>query len=166
MHPKNADSGQWLKTTCLNPEKSKGSDLEPFFFSRMLNEAEIKYWPTELEMAGLVWVIRKMRHLIKTTIKIIVIFTDHAANIFIMKQTIFANNNIDKLNFRLVKISIYLFQFRFNIKYRFGKKHVIPNAFSRLLCGNGPTTLPRNNLNDFLDLEIYFCGKSGLLRFF
>ena len=71
---------------------------------------------------------------------------------------IFANNNIDKLNFRLIKISIYLFQFKFNVKYRPGKKHVIPNALSRLLFGNGSTTLPKDNSNDFLNLDIYFCG--------
>ena len=124
----------------------------------MSNEVEIKYWPTELEMAGLVWVIRKMRHLIEIAKKTTVIYTDHAANTFLTKQIIFATNNIDKLNLRLVKFSLYFFQFRFNVKYRFGKKHVIPNAFSRLSSGNGPITLPRNNPNDFLDLDIYFCG--------
>ena len=54
-----------LKSTCLNPEKPKYSDIEPIFFNRMLNETEIKYWPIELEIVGLVWVIRKTRHKLK-----------------------------------------------------------------------------------------------------
>jgi hypothetical protein len=34
---------------------------QPVLFpSRCLTEAEKKYWPTELEVAGLVWVIRKL----------------------------------------------------------------------------------------------------------
>ena len=75
-----------LKITCLNPEKPKRSDIELiFFFSRMLNEAETKYWPTELETAGLVWVIRKVRHMIKAAKQFTVIFIDHVANIVITK---------------------------------------------------------------------------------
>ena len=86
----------------------------------------------------------------------IVVFTNYAASILITKRTIFANNNIDKLNFRLVRTSIYSSQFLFIIKYRLGKKHVIPDAVSRLSSGNGRVTLPRNN--DFLNLDIYFNG--------
>ena len=122
----------------------------------MFNDAEIKYWPIEFEITGLIWVIRRVRHMINATKYTTVVFTDYAFNISITKQTIFVNNNIDKLNFRLVRASIYFFQFRFNIKYRPGKKHVIPDAFSRLSSGNGPVILSRNN--DFLNLNIYFNG--------
>ena len=62
----------------------------------------------------------------------IVIFTNHAINAFITKQIILSFNNIDKLNFRLMKISIYLFQFRFDIRYRFDKRHVIFDVFFKL----------------------------------
>jgi len=41
------------------------SDIEPILFlSKTLNDAELRYWPTELEIACLVWTIRKIRHLI------------------------------------------------------------------------------------------------------
>ena len=100
--------------------------------------------------------------MIETTKQTTVIFTDYTANISIAKQTILTNKNIDEFNFPLVKTSIYFFQFRFNVKYRPGKKRVIPDAFSRLLFGNGPATLPRNNPNDFLNLDIYF---RGILKF-
>ena len=62
----------------------------------------------------------------------IVIFTNHAANAFIIKQTILSFNNIDKLNFRLVRASIYLSQFRFDIRYRFDKRHVLFDTLFRL----------------------------------
>ena len=110
----------------------------------MFHDAENKYWPIEFEITGLIWVMRKVRHMIDAAKYTTVVFTDHAVNILITKQTILANNNIDKLNFRLVRIFIYFFQFRFNIKYRPGKKHVIPNAFSPLSFGNGPVTLSRS----------------------
>ena len=128
-----------LKITCLNPIKPKRSDIEPFFFNRMFNEAETKYWPTEFEMVGLIWVIRKIRHLIETAKETTVISTDHAANISIIKQTTLASNNIDKLNFRSMRASIYFSQFRFTVKYRPGKKHVIIDVLSRLSSNNGPT---------------------------
>ena len=53
---------------------------------------------------------------------------------------------------------IYLSQFRLNIKYRSNKKHVISNALSRLFFDNESTTLNRNNLNNVLDLNNYFCN--------
>ena len=91
-----------------------------FFFNRMFNEAETKYWPIEFGMAGLIWVIRKIRHMIDASKQTTVVLTDYTANISITKQTIFSNKNIDNLNFRLVRILIYLSQFRFNVKYRLG----------------------------------------------
>ena len=108
-------SEQWFyhfKITC-NPENPKRFEIEPIpFFSRVLNETETKYWPIELEMAGLVRLIRKIRYTIETAKQTTIIFTDHTANISITKQTILTNNNIDKFNFRLVKTSICFFQFR------------------------------------------------------
>ena len=58
-------------------------------FNRMFNEVEIKYWSTEFEMAGLIWVVRKIRHMIKATKteEPTVIFTDHSVDISIAKQT-------------------------------------------------------------------------------
>ena len=86
------------------------------------------------------------------------IFINHAANIVITKQTNFANSNIDKLNFLLAKILFYLSQFRFNVKYRFGKNHVIPDGLSRLSLNNGLTDfkLSRKFPADFLDLDNVF----------
>ena len=36
------------------------TSIQPILFlSRLITDAETRYWPTELEMAGLVWVLRK-----------------------------------------------------------------------------------------------------------
>ena len=66
------------------------SAIEPvLFLSRAISPAESVYWPTELEMAGMVWVVRKVRHTIESssTNTPTVIYTDHGANVGIAKQT-------------------------------------------------------------------------------
>lgn len=114
-------------------------------------------------MACLVWMVRKIRHISEAAKaeKTTVIFTDRAANTSIIKETTFASNIIDKLNFLLVRTSIYLSQFCLNVKYRPGKKRVIPDALSRLFSGNRPVDFfnpPRNFPADSLNLDTYFCG--------
>ena len=87
------------------------------FFNRMLTSIEKRYWFIELKIIKLIWIIQRARYFIKTFKYVIVIFTNHAINAFITKQITLSFNNIDKLNFRLIKVSIYLFQFRFDIRY-------------------------------------------------
>lgn len=60
----------------LLPDKRwlSSSFVQPIFFSsRLLTAAEKNYWPTELEIAGFVWVIKKVRHLIESScVKVII----------------------------------------------------------------------------------------------
>ena len=138
-----------------DPAKPKRTDVEPILFlSRMLNEAEKRYWPTELEMAGLVWVVRRVRHMIEAAKHTTVIFTDHNANTSIAKQTTLSSSNTDKLNLRLVRASTYLSQFRLEVKYRPGKDHIVPDALSRLSSGNGQSSAVASP-GDALDLDSY-----------
>ena len=45
--------------------RAKSMAIEPILFlSKCLTTAEGRYWPTELEMAGVVWTIRKVHHMI------------------------------------------------------------------------------------------------------
>ena len=103
--------------------------------------------------------------MIETTKKIIVIFIDHAANIFIAKQTIFISSNTNKLNFRLIRAFTYLSQFRLDVKYRFEKKHVIFDALSRLSFDNNNINRQIDdvlNLNTYhVDMINFFCSKQG-----
>jgi hypothetical protein len=48
------------------------------FLSKQLNRHQMNYWPTELEVAGLVWTVRKVHHLVDDSVEV-VIFTDHQA---------------------------------------------------------------------------------------
>ena len=61
--------------------------------------------------------MKRVRHLIEVFRYFIIVFTDHAVNIDIAKQITFLFNNTNKLNFRLMRISIYFFQFRFDVRY-------------------------------------------------
>ena len=102
------------------------------FLSKMLTKAEKRYWSTELEIAALVWVIRKIRHMIEATIKIIVIFTNHSANTFIARQTSLTFSNIDKLNLKLIRIFAYLSQFDLDVRYKSEKTNIVSDALSKL----------------------------------
>jgi hypothetical protein len=84
-------------------------------------------------MAGVVWVVRKIRHLIESSRKQpTIIFTDHAALAGIIKQTSLISFNTDKLNLRLVRASQYLSALPIDIKVKSEKFHIISNALSRL----------------------------------
>lgn len=120
------DEGQ---TTDL-PRKST---IEPILFlSKMLNDAEQRYWLTELEVAGLVWTIRKIRHMIEASEHPTIIYTDHAATLGIVKQTSLNTVSVEKLNLRLVRASEYLQQFRLDVRYKPGRTHFAPDALSCL----------------------------------
>ncbi|CRL26041.1 unnamed protein product [Penicillium camemberti] len=45
------------------------------------------YWPTELEVACLAWVLQKIRHLILAISKPVVVYTDHSATVNIAVNT-------------------------------------------------------------------------------
>lgn len=103
------------------------------FLSKCLNNAEKNYWPTELEVAGIVWVIRKIRHLVESTeVPPVVVFTDHSAAVPISRQTTLTTSSTDKLNLRLVRASQYLSGFNLSVRHKPGKANVVPDALSRL----------------------------------
>ena len=115
----------------------KQKDVEPILFlSRSLSDAETRYWPTELEVAALVWTVKKIRHMIEASeTPPIIVFTDHSATVAIAKQTSLNTTSIEKLNLRLVRASEYLQRFPLEIRHKPGKTNTVPDALSRL-----PTT--------------------------
>ena len=111
----------------------KQKSLQPILFlSRQLTSAETRYWPTELEMAGIVWVIKKVRHLIEASSKVTIVYTDHSAAIGIVRQSSLNTTSIEKLNLRLIRASEYLQRFRIKLRHKPGKANIIPDALSRL----------------------------------
>ena len=102
------------------------------FLSRLLKDAETRYWPTELELAGIVWVLTKVRHMVDIATKT-VIYIDHGAALGIAKQTTLTTSSTDKLNLRLVRASNYIQRFRnIEFRYKLGSRHIVPDALSRL----------------------------------
>ena len=110
------------------------SDAEPIMFlSRLLTSAEKNYWPTELEIAGIVWTLRKVRHMVESSKQAVKIQTDHSAIIDIMRQnSIVSTSSTMRMNTRLIRASQFLKQFNLDISYKPGKEHIVPDALSRL----------------------------------
>ena len=94
--------------------------------------------------------------MIKAAKIIIIVFTNHAVNTSIIKQTTFINSNTNKLNFRLIRVFIYLSQFRLDVKYRIDKKHVIFDVLFRLSIDNEFVIINRTSFDDNLNLNFYF----------
>ena len=115
-------------------EKSSSKKKMKFvlFFFKMLTRAKSRYWPTKLKMAALIWTIRRIVHMIKSSKHSTVIYTNHETNSAIAAEIKLSTTNIDKLNMKLIRASTYLFQFRLEVRHRFEKFNIISNAFSRL----------------------------------
>ena len=90
-------------------------------------------WSTDLEVAGLVWPIRKIRHLIDNSLLAVIVFTDHSATVGFVKQTSLTSSSVDKFNLRLLQASQYLSQFNLEVRYKPVKQHTVPDALSRLI---------------------------------
>ena len=103
------------------------------FFSRLLTLIETRYWLIELKIIDFVWVLRKIRHLMRFFKHSIIVYIDHDATLSIAKQTTLFTSFIDKLNLRLVRISDYIQCFDFIIKHKLDKLHIVSNALSRFL---------------------------------
>ena len=121
------------------------------FLSRMLSIVEHKLFSIELEMTALVWTMKRIRHMIESTTKIIIIFTDHVANSSIARQITLSSENIDKLNLKLIRVSIYLSQFDLNIRYRTEKSNIMSDALFRL----SSNAISKDAEIDTLDIESY-----------
>ena len=111
------------------------TDVQPIMFlSKLLNAAELRYWPTELEVAALIWTLKKIPHMLsQRTGKKVIVFTDHSATTDIARQTTLSSSSSDRMNLRLVRASQYASQFDLDVRWRPGKQNVVPDALSRLL---------------------------------
>jgi RNase H-like domain found in reverse transcriptase len=90
--------GEW-------PERSKCQPI--LFLSRLLNKAEQNYRPTEMEIAGTVWAVRKLKHMVESsTTPPTKIFTDHGAITGIIRQRSMQTESTDQSNLRLIRASM------------------------------------------------------------
>ena len=134
----------------LSSASFKRKNVESIMFlSRMLTFVEKKYWFIELKMTDLIWLVKRIKHLIETFKHITIIYIDYIVNSFITRQIKLITNNVNKLNMKLIRVSIYLSQFRLNVRYKLDKSHIISDAFNRLSINN----CMLSDKNDVLDIE-------------
>ena len=126
---------------------SKKNEMKSImFFNRELIDAETRYWPTEIKVAALVWIIKKIKHFIKTIEHFIVIYIDHFAIAAIAQQSSLNTIFVIKLNFRLIRSSKSLQRFKLNIRHIQNKTNIILNALSRLASNNGKKDIEKDIL--------------------
>ncbi|RKF84054.1 hypothetical protein GcM3_002026 [Golovinomyces cichoracearum] len=102
------------------------------FLSRATTTAEKNYWSTELEVACLVWVVRKIRNMIEASELPVIFYTDHASTKGISSQTSLHTTFLEKLNIKLIKTFEYLQRFKPDVRYKAGRENVILDAILRL----------------------------------
>ena len=82
------------------------------FYSKYLTNVENRYWFTKLKIVDLIWFIRRIKHIIEIFVKSsIIIYTNYFVIVFIIQQIKLSSSSMNKLNFRLIRVSIYLSQF-------------------------------------------------------
>lgn len=138
--------------------------IQPILYlSRLLTDAETRYWPTELEIAGLVWVFKKTRHYVDSARKPTIVYIDHASIIVISKQISLTDTICsDKLNLRLVYISEYIQKFDLDIRYKTGKQNIIPDILLRLeSLESGQNSTDSESI---LDTDIYWTEITQLVE--
>ena len=124
-----------------NGDRAKPTTIDPILFlSKCLSPAQTRYWPTELEMARVVWTIQKVHYMVQTAQLPTIIWTDHSAIQNIVSQTKLTSSNVDKLNLRLIRSSMYLSQFNITIRHKAGREHIILDAMSQLPAAHDAVT--------------------------
>ena len=78
------------------------------FLSKLLVNAETRYWLTKLKVVRLVWVVQKIWHMIKLAIKVTIIYTDHSVTVNIVHQLSLSITSMKKINLHLIWASEYL----------------------------------------------------------
>ena len=104
------------------------------FFSKLLISVEKNYWSIELKMTALIWIIKKVKHLIEFSKFSVIIQIDHSTTIDIYKQKLITNTNFFiRSNIRLIRVSQYLSQFSLDVKHKLDKNNVVSNALFKLI---------------------------------
>jgi hypothetical protein len=102
------------------------------FLSKRLTPAESRYWPTDMELAGLVWSAKKLRPYMERSFVWFVL--DHKPNVDIFDMKSLQTTSTSRSNLRLQTWGVYLSQFwgRKQVVYSKGANLDCPDALSRL----------------------------------
>ena len=116
----------------------------------MLFTTEKNYWFTKLKMTALVWIVKKFRFMIFFANYLITVFIDHDVNSSIVNQIKLSISVVNKFNFKLIKASMYLSQFRIKTFHRSEKSNIIFDVLFRLLIVR---SRPKNHIIDNLNVD-------------
>jgi hypothetical protein len=156
--------------------KKKRDDMTKFttielilFLSKTLTQVEKRYWSTKLKVVAIVWIVKKLHHMIRASKHLTIIWTNHSVIVSIIKQTKMNTSNTNKLNLRLVRIDMYLFQFDLNVRHKSDRDHVISNALSRLSSFDSSAEEFTDTLKDVkvyveILIEMSFTFKTRLIE--
>ena len=125
------------------------------FLSRFLISAKMNYWSIELKMTILIWIVKKIKHLIEFSKFSIMIQIDHSVTVEICKQKLItATNSFIRSNIRFVKVFQYLSQFSLNVRHKFEKDNIVSNAFFRL-SNTDVVSFEKENYSEFDAFYVY-----------
>ena len=126
-----------------------------YFLSRLLADAETRYWLTELKIADLVWVVQKICHMIESVIKVTIIYTDHSVTVNIVHQSSLSMTSTEKMNLHLIWTSEYLQHFYLDVHYKSDKFNVISDTLFRLTEQNYCQKSDASTLNTLYTTSVY-----------
>jgi hypothetical protein len=123
-------------------------DVESILFlSKTLFSAKSRHWSTKLKMTELVWAIKKIAHIIKSSKHSTIIYIDHDVSSVITTIIKLSISSTNRFNMKLMRVFMYFSQFRLNIRHRSEKFNVVSNALSRLSVKKDNITHEALNLN-------------------
>ena len=131
---------------------AKRSVQSILFLSRLFTSVETRYWSIELELIELIWIFKKIRHLVEFSKQSTIIYTDHETALSIVKQTSLTTFSTDKFNLRLVRASDYVQRFNLVIRHKSEKLHIVFDALSRHFTCKSAIKIFTNMIESEFDL--------------
>lgn len=101
------------------------------FLSKLWKKYEIRYRSTEMEIAGVSWILQTFHHYMEASKYPTVIYIDHSAVLQIFTQTSMTTISSVQLKMRHVKSFEYLDRFNLEIRHKARKNNVLPDALAR-----------------------------------
>ena len=94
------------------------------FASRTLSDSERRFSATEKEALALVWSVERWRHYLLG--RSFILEVDHEP-----LKMLFSTKGVDRMSLRLARWSTRLMMFKFELRYKKGSLHVLPDYLSR-----------------------------------
>lgn len=101
------------------------------FLSRCFIKAELNYGLSELEVAYLVWVYKRLRIILVSNPYSIVMLIDHEFTKGIVNYLILNTIFMDRVNRRLINAVIYLDAYKLNVVHLPGRLNLVSDALFR-----------------------------------